>query len=296
MSKFILSQFEVKAAPVNPGAKPDNVAMAPDIRIMKSDASASIEPKPYVFEPLHKKSSEQGYTATKAKYGPLAATDPERSARTRKDKRFSLSPLLRDPLSVEEEERRAIEERVRARVAAVADEAKARAEQEGHQAGLKKGHDEAFAKFQKEGEERLARLELLLSEMESAKEKIFEANERFLIAMVYQIAKMVLLKDVAMDKEYILRTCRDLIEKSGVRENITIRISPEDSASLGMIKEGIEKALGSLKNLNVEASPQVKLGGCMIETQWNVIDASIETQLKGIKDSLLGSSAGSDKS
>src|SRR4051794_20746594 len=68
--------------------------------------------------------------------------------RSQKDTRFSLSSLLRKPLSVEEEERRAIEEKVRARVSSMADEVREKAHAGGYQEGLKKGYEEAFRRFQ----------------------------------------------------------------------------------------------------------------------------------------------------
>ena len=46
--------------------------------------------------------------------------------------------------------------------------------------------------------------------------------------------------------------------------------------------------MGDLKNLQIEGSDQFRSGGCTVETQWNAIDASIETQLKGLYDALMG--------
>jgi flagellar biosynthesis/type III secretory pathway protein FliH len=241
------------------------------------------------FEPAALSAKGKGdYSATRKKFGSLAATDAARASRAQKDVRFSLSPLLRKPLSVEEEEKRAIEEKVRARVAAKADEVREMARTQGYEEGLKKGYEEAFKRFQQEGAERLARFERLLAETEQAKQEIFRANERYLIELVFRIGRMVLLRELKTDRELILRLATELIERVGVRENIRIKINPDDQATIEMLKAGIEQSMGAMKNLTIEVSNQIKGGGCAVETEWNAIDASIETQLQGLYDSLIG--------
>lgn len=285
MPKFTPNQFgEVK----------EESEKSIDSRVVKLEANAETVVQQFHFGKI-RRAGEGDYASVKAKYGALAATDAERAARNQKDRRFSLNSLLRDPLSVEEEERRVIEEKVRARVAAVADAAKAKAAEEGYQAGLKKGHEEAFARFREEAQDRIAHLESLLREADSAKEEIYRANERFLQELIYRVARMVMLKELSTDREYVLRLTRELVEKVGVRDNVRIRIHPDDAATVGMLKEGLERALGTMKNLNVEVSNQIRRGGCTVETEWNAIDASIETQLQGVYEALVGGSGGGDK-
>ncbi|OFZ21049.1 MAG: hypothetical protein A2X94_06880 [Bdellovibrionales bacterium GWB1_55_8] len=232
----------------------------------------------------------RNYADVKKKFGALAVTDPERAGRAQKDSRFKLNSLLRDPLSIEEEERRVIDEKVRARVAAMADEARVNASAQGYEEGLKKGYHEAFTKFQREGEERLGSFSKMIAEFEGAKEQVYHANEKFLLDLVYRIGRMVLLREMSTDGEYVLRLARELIEKVGVRENIKIHISQQDAETAEMVKRGLEQSLGNLKNLSVEPSDQVKLGGCVIETEWNAINASVEAQLQSISSALFASS------
>jgi flagellar assembly protein FliH len=277
MSSFKPSQSQIKTEE----AAPD------EVRVVKLDTTQKREVQDFKMGNL-RKPGDRSYASVKARFGPLAATDPERVARSQKDARFTLNPLLRDPLSVEEEERRAIEERVRVRVQAIEEDAKAKAAKAGYDEGLKKGFDEAYRKFQEEGAGRLRQFDQFLQACDGAKDEIFRANERYLIDLVFRVARMVLLKDLSADRDYVLRLAKELLERIGVRENITVRVHPNEMATAGMLREGLEKALGQLKNLNIEGSPQVQQGGCMIETEWNAIDASVETQLKGIHDALVG--------
>lgn len=256
-------------------------------RVVKLEEASPEGVKEYHFSKISK-IGDGDYNFTRKNYGPLAATDPDRIARTKHDSRFKLNSMLRGPLNVEEEEKRVIEEKVRVRIEAVAEEAREKASKKGYEEGFKKGYDEAYQKYKEEGKDRLAQLEKFFESSEKAKEEIFRENERFLIDLVYQIGKMILLKDLSVDEEYVLRLSKELIERVGVRENITVKINPNDSKSMTLLKSGLEESFKNLKNLNIETSDQVKGGGCIVETKWNAIDASIEKELKNLYASLLG--------
>src|SRR6267154_1035352 len=122
MSKFTPEKLQIDKESQIPG----------DTRVVKLEEHVS--QKVESFEPGTLIEQGRGeYATTRSKYGALAITDKDRSYRSQKDMRFSLSSLLRKPLSVEEEERRAIEEKVRARVSSMADEIREKAHTTGYQ-------------------------------------------------------------------------------------------------------------------------------------------------------------------
>ena len=260
-------------------------------RVVKVEGAHTPVVRQFELENFHK-AKQKSYAQVRKDYGSFATTDTDKPDLKQKDRRFALHNLARGPLAVDAEEQRVIQERVREQVAALSEEVKASAHGEGYQEGLKRGYEEAFKKFQTEGAARIQSVEKLLASLEGAKAEIFKANERFLIELVYRIARMVLLKELTTDKEYVIRLARELIERVGVRENIKLRVSPSDAESLGMLKEGLERSLGQLQNLSIEISKEVVGGGCRIETEWNAIDASIQTQLEAVRDALVGPPGG----
>jgi flagellar assembly protein FliH len=280
MSHFKPSQMTIK----------DEDKKDVEIRVVKLETGGSPQVKAFAFNTLQQ-SGKGDYAVIKAKYGSLAATDEERKSRNHRDSRFSINPLLRDPLAVEHEELRVIETRVQEQVDALREAAQAEGVQQGYEAGLAKGHAEAFAKFQEEGAERVQSFENFLKEFDGLKHEMAKANEHFLLEMTFRIAKMVMLKELSTDKDYLLRLSSELIERVGLKDNITIRVNLQDRQTIEMLKSELPKTMGELKNLQIEGSDQVPGGGCTIETQWNAIDASIDTQLKGIYEALMGNGA-----
>jgi len=277
MSNVKVEKIEVKSEPVKTSEIHVSDLKLPSVPVIKE----------FELHPL-KQLDQENYAAIKAKYGSLSSTDVDQKSKNQRDSRFSLNPLLREPLSIEQEEKRVIEEKVRAQVDALAKVVSEKAQKVGYDVGFKAGHDEASKKFEIDGAEKLAKLDKLVAELENAKVEIFRANERYLIEMIFRIAKMITLRETTTDRDYLVRLSRELITKSGARENITIKINPEEAKTIEAIREGLMKAFGQLSNLNIEASSQVTRGGCQVETEWNAIDASIEKQLEAIHRALIG--------
>jgi len=260
---------------------------ADEVRVMKLETPTEPVVNQFNFGKITRPGAGS-YEATKARYGSLAATDEGGAERAQKDKRFSTSPLLRDPLSIEEEEKRVIEERVRFQIEALSEEAKKQGHASGYEEGLKQGHEVAFSQFQVEGAERITRLQSLLQSIETSKIELLKANESFLMELIFRISKMVLLKEISTDKTYLSRLVREAVEKTGVKEFIHIKINPGDAESIEMLKASLETGASPYRSFTIETSPEVALGGCRIETEWNAIDASLDTQLSAIHDAIVG--------
>lgn len=213
------------------------------------------------------------------------ASQTTESAKAR-DKRFQLSQLAREALAITEDEEREIETRVKERLSTEAQQAREAAQKMGYEEGLKKGHDEAYAEFKAASDEKIQAIESILREFDGMKAVLFEANQKFLIDLVYRISRMVMLKELTTDREYLLRLSKELIEKTGLRDNLTIKISADDCATIQELRDGLIQSLGTLRNLNVESSPQVRRGGVILESEWGMIDASIDTQLESVREAL----------
>lgn len=230
----------------------------------------------------------QTYQEVKKSYGPLSATDPDRKAPTRKDERFALNPMSKQRLSIEEEERRVIQERVEKAVADATVTAVAAAERAGYEDGLNRGRDEAYAEYSQKCEPRLVRIAMMVEEFEKAKVEIFKANEKLLVDMIFRIARMLLLKELEQDRDYVTRLARALIDRYGVRDNIRIKLNDRDLAEMGKLRKNLEESFGTLNNLRIEPTDQVESGGLLLETDLNAIDAGVDQQLEGIRNALKG--------
>ena len=245
----------------------------------------------YEFRKI-KEAGAGAYKHVKSKMGAIAATDENRRINRKKDSKFALHPMIKGPLGVDDEEKRVINERVESKIQAVIETVRTQAEQRGFRVVLEEGRRQAIEDFKKESRERLANIDRFIDACELAKEEIYRENEAFLIRLVYQISKSILLRDVEVDREYVARLALSLIEKIGTSENIRILINPKDLESIEMLNETVRKKFSELRAFSVEESEEVRIGGCIVESEWSAIDARIETQLKGMEAALVNSESG----
>ena len=206
----------------------------------------------------------------------------------RKDSRFMVDPLLKNKVSVDEEKKRQSEENVRLQVETRAKKAEEEGRALGYETGLKQGHEDATQAFQTKADQMVAEIEAFTASCESKKDEIFRANERYLIELIYRMGKMVVLKELSTDPEYLLTLVRTLVEKVGAKDNIRLLLNPADLLKISELKAGLEKSFGKLKNVTFETSSLVEGGGCVLETDWNALDASVETQLQAFRQALIG--------
>ncbi|MFZ9595700.1 MAG: FliH/SctL family protein [Bdellovibrionia bacterium] len=240
------------------------------------------------FEVISLKNQQTNrYDQIKQKFGPLAVTDPDRAMRALKDRRFSLNPLLKEPLSVEEEEKRVFDEKLKQEVEQIREDVKTRAQQEGYEEGVRQGREEGYSQVRLQVDEEITHLQQLMEQLESARSEIFRLNEKFLIGLIFKISRMVLLRELSLDREFLSRLTLELVEGVGVRDHVTVKINSEDEGFIGMLRQDLLKRFGELKNLKIEVSPEIARGGCRVETEYGSIDSNLEQQLQRIEEALL---------
>ena len=200
-----------------------------------------------------------------------------------KASRFQLSELTLGPLAVNDElEERVqveVERRLEVELAVLREKIAKEAFDTGQAAGRKEAHEMVF----QNAKPLVEKFEKLVNEIESLKEEVAKANEDFIVQLVYKLAKLVTLKEIKEDRQYITRLLASLIERVGVRENIKIYVNAEDYSAAEQIKADLAQKLGTLKNISIEPEAEGQDRGCRIETDFGEIDAKIETQLKNIE-------------
>ena len=116
---------------------------------------------------------------------------------------------------------------------------------------------------------------------------MFLANEQFLIQLIFRISKTILLNDLKTDRDFVKRITAQIVEKIGTKENIRLKVSHEDYANLDGLRDFLKLQFPDLKNIQIDASDDLGLGGVKVETDLSRINASVESQLKAIESALL---------
>ncbi len=199
---------------------------------------------------------------------------------------FKLDPNVVEQLGIDAREKAAQEARISKEMERRWEQASEKAEVAGYTKGLEEGKAEAYKAELPRIQERMDKLDALLQQFDSFRERIFAANEAFLMDLIGEIAGMVVLKEVELDRDYIKRLVITLLQQLSTRDDLKIHLSEADFANVEDLKQALDKEFGKLSNTTIEPSDSIPVGGCKIETRFGVVDASIASQIENVKKAL----------
>jgi len=167
----------------------------------------------------------------------------------------------------------------RAEVAAI----EAKAEADGFEKGRKSGYETGL----REIEPLVNTFRELIRELTEVRGKFYENSEEEMIHLVISVARTILGIEIQENPVLLRTVIRKAVLTLKARENINIRVNPEDMAEAEEFKPELRKDIQSSDNVTFRADPLITRGGCMVETNIGSIDARIETQLEAIRESFI---------
>lgn len=163
-----------------------------------------------------------------------------------------------------------------AHLAALEREAFASGHASGERAGLEAGKTRAEAM--------LRRLAQTLDELRSLRATMIRQTEQQMVQLALAIAKRILRREATIDEDLLVAMARVALERLGDAGSATIRLNPED-CSHTVQRHGDHWAGARVR---VIADPSVSRGGCLVESDFGLIDASVEAQFEQVARSFAG--------
>ena len=165
-----------------------------------------------------------------------------------KNSSFKISDVVREHRGIkrqEEEDFEAqVEREVQRRLAQMAEETR----EEAYQQGLAKGREEAF-------EEGRIQIDSLVDNLKNEIDGIALQGAELLEKLIYEVNK---------------------------KSHLVIRVNAEKFQVMPEIIQSIEAKLGTLTNVRVEISPELKYDGLILEAENTIVDGSLEAQFHSI--------------
>ncbi len=119
------------------------------------------------------------------------------------------------------------------------------------------------------------------------RDKVLRESEDEVIKLVILVARKVIMREITQNRSILADVVRSAVSGLSEREEITIRLHPDD---LALITSGHEEMLRrELHNerMHLKPDPGVPAGNCLIDTEMGTIDARVEAQLDEIYRRLL---------
>lgn len=203
-----------------------------------------------------------------------------------RDSRFYLSEMIANQLSVEEEEKRRFESRVREevekRLSIIKSEAYQEAFGKGEAEGKAKGYDEEKVRIAKE-------LELLatgLIAIETAKERLGEQYERALLETAFKLSEAIVHHEISERPEGINHTISEILQRISKEDDVRIRLSSGDFDIITKAKAEVQK-LGRTGRIQFDMDESLKRGDCVVESLSGEIASFIDDKIQSLKEKLM---------
>jgi flagellar assembly protein FliH len=165
---------------------------------------------------------------------------------------------------------------IEAQLAALEREAFAKGYASGERAGVEAGTRRADAM--------LRRMAQTIEDISQLRKTMVHQTERQMVQLALLLAKRVVGRELALDVELVAAMAHVALERLGESGPATIRLNPEDYAALVVLRgeawEGAQVA--------ITPDPALPRGGCVVDSEFGRVDASIEAQLGELSRALLG--------
>lgn len=158
----------------------------------------------------------------------------------------------------------------------------------------KKFYQRGFLEGKREGEASISSLKSLfkdsIQKLEKEKKNFIRKSEKDMVEIAIAIARKIIKKQVDIDPEIIRKTAGEVLQKivSSNSGRIVMRVNPRDWENLIKIDKDFFSPDLSEARIKIEKDKSIQSGGCIVETEKEIINASIEHQLEEISRALRG--------
>ncbi len=157
----------------------------------------------------------------------------------------------------------------------------ARMEQEAYQKGFAQGQKDGLDLEKSKLEEMGKQYEALLAELRDLKVHIFNDSEGEMLELVKAITKKIIGEEIKTEDGVILHTIKTAAKFLTDKRKVRIIINPDDMEEVKRMLPDLSR-LTKGGNFQLTEDPSVAKGGCMLETGFGRVNATIDDQLDEI--------------
>ncbi len=156
----------------------------------------------------------------------------------------------------------------------------------------KNAYEKGYAQGQKDGFEYgiksafvvKEQLQGLLSTMSALPEQMYRDYRDWFLSTSLAVAKKIIQQEISSDPGILVRMMDDLLTKAEADQNLVIYVSRKDHELLKKHKEFGAWLGEKAGSVSVKSDPGLKVGICRLESDVQLIDASVDTQMEMIHE------------
>ena len=161
-------------------------------------------------------------------------------------------------------------------------ELKTQAYDEAYQIGLKDGFKSAVDQRLKDINQAIDDFQILVNSIHTIKTDLIHQNEAHIVSTIFRIAEKIAYGHIAENPDLVLPVIKESIEIAQADDEVTVLVSPEQIDFIDNLKKLSNRDFDFLKNVRLEPSQNILSGGCIVETNYGIIDAQVQTRVDKI--------------
>lgn len=159
-------------------------------------------------------------------------------------------------------------------------------EKEAYEKGFAQGEKDGFELGRKRLEMVIHQFELVLLGIRGQQEELYKEFEKEMLQLVISISQRVIRHELTLQEGVIQKTLEEAFRKVSDRTKIVVHLNPVDYQHLLAHQEGFPWVTAHTERIRVVEDPSVSRGGCLLETSFGEVDATIEGQFAEIVSSI----------
>ncbi len=160
-------------------------------------------------------------------------------------------------------------------------------EQEGYEKGYAQGLKDGTEFGRKSMQVAREQFEELLARMIKLPDTVFEDYRNWFINTSLAVSKHIVRAELHANPRVLIDLMEDVLSEAGESQGITLFLHPKDLELLSRNSALDEMVAEAEKAFTIRTDPQMSRGGCRLESDIQLIDASLENRLGLIEKTLL---------
>lgn len=193
---------------------------------------------------------------------------------------FEISDLIAKQAGISQLEDSAQQDKINSLVLDRLKEVQEKAYQEGHDLGLLEGTEKAFQETKGELLARMASMEAILKRLEELKTHLLVDNEAALVRLVFLVAKKIAMRDLEENRDAVWEILQHVSAEFQNDEKLMVRLCTQDLLFLESLQDKSGQKIESLQRIKFVVDDNIKPGGCLIETEFGNVDATLEERVE----------------
>ncbi len=160
--------------------------------------------------------------------------------------------------------------------------------EEAYTKGFSHGQSAGEAKVLEEAEALLNYFKDLGQAIALSQEKAIASAEESIGKLALEIARKIIRREIQMDESIIRGMVRESLKAIKGSNVIRLKVNAEDADRIRDYKESLLRTVDYVTDFEIIEDPRIEQGGCVVETDYGIVDARIDSQLQEIGRAFFG--------